>query len=80
MLFTLQILSEDAENVKAVYRRGQANFGLNNYDAALQDFNKVKMLQPNDHAIIKEINRVRAAIAKYLVSEKERYGKMFKKM
>jgi hypothetical protein len=39
----------------------------------------VKMLQPNDHAIIKEINRVRAAIAKYLVSEKERYGKMFKK-
>jgi hypothetical protein len=63
-----------------VYRRGQANFGLNNYEAALEDFNKVKSLQPADHAIIKEINRVRSAIAKYLESEKERYGKMFKKM
>ncbi|XP_059483325.1 peptidyl-prolyl cis-trans isomerase D [Neocloeon triangulifer] len=74
-----QILHEDPGNAKAIYRRGQANFGLNNYDAALQDLSKVKMLQPNDHAIIKEINRVRAAIANYLVSEKERYGKMFKK-
>lgn len=77
-MFAQQVLKKDPKNAKALYRRGQANFGLNDYEMAIKDLKKAKALQPGDSAIIKEIQQVKSAAKIYLKKEKVQFEKMFK--
>ncbi len=66
------------ENPKALFRRGQARFGLKDYDLALQDLNKVKNLQPDDKSVVAELEKVKKARQRYVDEEKALYSKMFR--
>ncbi|KAF4530087.1 hypothetical protein B566_EDAN001343, partial [Ephemera danica] len=73
-----QVLQREPGNAKAFYRRGQAQYGLNDYELALKDLKKAKQLKPCDTSIIKQIKQVKTAKARYLVQEKIQCSKMFK--
>jgi len=62
---------------KARYRRGQAQAGKRNFNAAIKDLNAVLKLQPGDTGVRKEIAELRKAMEEYKVVEKKMYGKMF---
>lgn len=49
------VLSEDENNVKALYRPGQARAQLGQTDAAREDFQKARKFVPEDKAIVREL-------------------------
>ncbi|XP_043691429.1 peptidyl-prolyl cis-trans isomerase FKBP42 [Telopea speciosissima] len=49
------VLVEDENNVKALFRRGKARAELGQTDAAREDFLKARKLAPQDKAIVKEL-------------------------
>ncbi len=71
------ILWVDPDNAKALYRIGQTRGLQKDYELALKDLKKALELEPNDKAIIAEINRVRKEWREYIKVEKEMCGKMF---
>ena len=73
-----KVIEIQPENKKALFRRGQARFGLKDYDEALKDLQKVKALEPNDTGVANEIIKVKKAKQSYAEKEKKLYGKMFK--
>lgn len=46
-----QVLAEDKDNVKALYRRGMANRGVSNLKAAVEDLGRAHELSPNDETL-----------------------------
>lgn len=65
---SLQVLAEDPKNTKALFRRGKARAELGQTDAAKDDFEKARKLEPDN----KEVNRELRLIAK---QERELYEK-----
>ncbi|XP_034251034.1 peptidyl-prolyl cis-trans isomerase D-like [Thrips palmi] len=57
-----QVLELKPNNAKAFYRRGQANFGLHNYDDALRDLKEAQTMEPRDKKIYQEIIEVTNAM------------------
>ncbi|KAI3510851.1 hypothetical protein L1887_17988 [Cichorium endivia] len=49
------VLTEDQNNVKALFRRGKARSELGQTDAAREDFLKARKFAPEDKAILKEL-------------------------
>ncbi|KAF9593295.1 hypothetical protein IFM89_021051 [Coptis chinensis] len=49
------VLSEDENNVKAMFRRGKAKAELGQTDAAREDFLKARKYAPEDKVIVKEL-------------------------
>uniref|UniRef100_A0A1D1XW73 peptidylprolyl isomerase n=1 Tax=Anthurium amnicola TaxID=1678845 RepID=A0A1D1XW73_9ARAE len=49
------VLSEDENNVKALFRRGKARAELGQTDSAREDFQKARNFVPDDKAIVKEL-------------------------
>ena len=84
-LLTLSVISK-CENVleiqetnsKAIFRRGQALLGMNDFYAALKDLQKVRELQPEDKGVLNEIARAKKAKLEMVKKEKQLYSKMFK--
>ncbi|XP_063236523.1 peptidyl-prolyl cis-trans isomerase D-like isoform X4 [Bacillus rossius redtenbacheri] len=74
----LKALQLDADCAKALYRRGQARIGLNDYEVALSDLRAALALLPSNKDIVAEIGSVKKLISSYLVLEKVRFEKMFK--
>jgi len=74
-----QVLAIDENNVKALFRKGQANAFLCNYELALKLFNRANRLCPKDKKILSEIRKVKQSIKDYLTIEKATYAKMFNK-
>nr|XP_018904519.1 PREDICTED: peptidyl-prolyl cis-trans isomerase D [Bemisia tabaci] len=72
-----QVLKLDEKNAKALFRRGQAHVGLNNYHLGLKDLKSAQRLFPNDKGINLEISNVNELISNYLAREKRVYSKMF---
>ncbi|KAI4314941.1 hypothetical protein L6164_027799 [Bauhinia variegata] len=68
----------DGDNVKALFRKGQACMALNDLDAALENFKKAIELEPNDGGIKKELAAARKKIADRHDKEKKAYSRMFK--
>jgi len=62
---------------KAMYRRGQAQAGKRNFNAAIKDLSAVIKLQPGDQGVKKEILQLKKAMEEYRQVEKKMYGKMF---
>ncbi|XP_038887921.1 peptidyl-prolyl cis-trans isomerase CYP40-like [Benincasa hispida] len=64
-------------NVKALFRQGQAYMALNDIDSAVESFKKASDLEPNDAAIKKELAAARKKIADRRNQERKAYSKMF---
>ncbi|XP_010530878.1 PREDICTED: peptidyl-prolyl cis-trans isomerase CYP40 isoform X2 [Tarenaya hassleriana] len=64
-------------NVKALFRQGQAYTALHEVDAAAESFKKALQLEPNDAGIKKEYAAAMKKIADRHNEEKRRYRKMF---
>ena len=73
-----KVLLVQETNSKAIFRRGQALLGMNDFDAALQELQKVRELQPNDKGVLNEIARAKKAKLDMVKKEKQLYSKMFK--
>ena len=72
------MLEIDESNKKALFRRGQARFGMKDYDLALKDLNVVSKMEPTDKAVANELVKVKKAKQIHVEKEKSMYGKMFK--
>ncbi|XP_075234693.1 peptidyl-prolyl cis-trans isomerase D-like isoform X2 [Lycorma delicatula] len=73
-----EVLRVDKNNAKALFRRGQANFGLNDNELALKDLERAHAIDPIDKKITDAINAVKKNIKIYLNKEKESCRMMFK--
>lgn len=77
LLDTEFAMREGEDNVKALFRQGQAYMALNDIDAAVQSFKRASELEPNDGAIKKELAAANKKIADRTVREKKAYIRMF---
>jgi len=67
----------DVEKAKALYRRGLAEVGLKDEDAALRDLEEAVKLVPGDAAVVKELAAVKKGAAERARKEKAAYSKFF---
>ena len=72
-----QVLQEEENNVKALFRKGQALNGLNKWDEALESFKQANQIEPTDKGILNEITRTKKAMDAYKEKEKKMYSKLF---
>ncbi|XP_052193014.1 peptidyl-prolyl cis-trans isomerase CYP40 isoform X2 [Diospyros lotus] len=70
-------MRDGENNVKALFRQGQAHMALNDIDAAVESFKKALELEPNDAGIKKELFATRKKIAERRDQERKAYKKMF---
>uniref|UniRef100_S4NUQ3 peptidylprolyl isomerase n=2 Tax=Pararge aegeria TaxID=116150 RepID=S4NUQ3_9NEOP len=72
-------LNLDPNNVKGLFRRGQALLALGEADQALKDFEKVVEAEPQNKAAANQILVCRATLQKQKQLEKTMYANMFDK-
>jgi tetratricopeptide (TPR) repeat protein len=72
-------LEIDGKNVKALFRRGQAHFGLKEFEKAKQDFDMVLFFEQTNKAAAVELKKVNEAIKAHKQREKQTYANMFDK-
>ncbi|GMI83638.1 CYCLOPHILIN 40, SQUINT [Hibiscus trionum] len=77
LLDTEFAMRDGENNVKALFRQGQANMALNDVDAAVESFKKALQLEPNDGGIKKELAAAMKKINDRRNEERRRYQKMF---
>uniref|UniRef100_A0A2N9FXT3 peptidylprolyl isomerase n=1 Tax=Fagus sylvatica TaxID=28930 RepID=A0A2N9FXT3_FAGSY len=70
-------MRDGEDNVKALFRQGQAYMALNDIDSAVESFKKALDLEPNDGGIKKELSVARKKIADRHDQEKRAYSRMF---
>ncbi|OVA01774.1 Tetratricopeptide TPR-1 [Macleaya cordata] len=70
-------MRDGEDNVKALFRQGQAYMALNDVDAAVESFKKALELEPNDGGIKKELAAAKKRIADRRDLERKAYSKMF---
>lgn len=75
--FVLQVLSEDENNVKALFRRGKAKAELGQTDGAREDFQKAKKIVPEDKTIAKELRLLAEHDKAVYQKQKELYKGIF---
>ncbi|KAI5632045.1 cyclophilin type peptidyl-prolyl cis-trans isomerase/CLD domain-containing protein [Phthorimaea operculella] len=73
-----EVLKRDPRNEKALYRRGQAHFGLKNYDSALSDLRQADKITPNSRVIKRLLEEVRSANKSYTDTQRQRLSKFFR--
>lgn len=66
----------DCNNVKALFRLGQAYGSLNFYDQAILSFKKALEIFPNDKTFSIELKKIENAQKQYLIIEKKMCSKM----
>ncbi|XP_058110470.1 peptidyl-prolyl cis-trans isomerase FKBP42 isoform X1 [Magnolia sinica] len=71
------VLSEDENNVKALFRRGKARAELGQTDAAREDFQKARKFAPEDKAIAKELRMIAEHDKAVYQKQKEIYKGIF---
>lgn len=77
-LHATTVLGADAENVKALFRRGAAASAQGDYEVALEDLQKAAELQPQDKAVRRELHELRVKIKKFEELEKAIFQRAFK--
>jgi len=73
----LQVLGEDENNVKALFRRGKARGALGQTDAAREDFLKARKHAPQDKAIARELRLLAEHDKAVYQKQKEIYKGIF---
>ncbi|KAK9815444.1 hypothetical protein WJX72_003733 [[Myrmecia] bisecta] len=71
------VLEQQSDNVKALYRRGQAHLAVKEYDEALNDLKMGVKLEPNDKGVKAELLRVQKAKEAAKHRERAAYARMF---
>lgn len=59
-----QVLLQDGDNAKALFRRGRAQVGLGRTEEALKDLQAAARLAPEDRAITRELQAAKAGMRK----------------
>lgn len=77
LLDTEFAMRDKEDNVKALFRQGQAHIALNDIDAAVVSFKKALELEPNDAGIKRELAAAKKKIADRRDQERKAYSKMF---
>jgi tetratricopeptide (TPR) repeat protein len=67
------------DNQKALFRMGQAHFGLGNLEKATEAFKEALKLSPNDKAILAELKKIQQKEEDNKKKQKDMYAKMFQK-
>uniref|UniRef100_T1PI33 peptidylprolyl isomerase n=1 Tax=Musca domestica TaxID=7370 RepID=T1PI33_MUSDO len=75
-----ETLKLEPNNIKALYRRGQCNVTVAEYDDALLDFQKVLELEPTNKAAQNQIQICKHKIKEAKDKEKRIYANMFTKL
>lgn len=75
-----EVLKLDPNNVKGLYRRGQCNVSINEFEEALKDFQKVIELEPTNKAAQNQIQICKHKIKESIDREKKIYANMFSKL
>ncbi|PZC82767.1 FK506-binding protein 59 isoform X1 [Helicoverpa armigera] len=75
----LKALKFDENNVKGLFRKGQALLGLGEAELAMKDFEKVVQAEPQNKAAANQIIVCKSTIAKQKQKEKQLYANMFDK-
>jgi FK506-binding protein 4/5 len=73
-------LEIDPKNEKCLFRRGQSQLSMSNYDEAVKDFQEVLKLNPSNSAAKQLIQTCREQIKAYQQKEKQLYLNIFSKM
>lgn len=73
----LQVLSEDENNVKALFRRGKARAELGQTESAREDFLKAKKYSPEDKEIQRELRSLAEQDKALYQKQKELYKGLF---
>lgn len=68
----------DPKNSKALYRRGQAEIALRNYEEALRDLKRAHKLAPDSKVVLCEFEKAKLYLLEYRKKEKLAIMKMFK--
>lgn len=74
------VLELDPNNVKALFRRGQAQLAVNEFEAAIADFTKVMEVEPDNKAALSQQQLAKAKLRAQLDKEKKMYRAMFQKL
>ncbi|XP_052795457.1 peptidyl-prolyl cis-trans isomerase D-like [Mya arenaria] len=72
-----EVLDVSPDNIKALFRKGQALVNLKDWDNAEETLNKAASVDPNDKGIKREMERVRRAKVEEKAKEKQMYARMF---
>ncbi|XP_043709213.1 peptidyl-prolyl cis-trans isomerase CYP40-like [Telopea speciosissima] len=70
-------MRDGENNVKALFRQGQAYMALNDVDSAVESFKKALELEPSDGGIKKELAVAKKKIADRRDQERKAYSRMF---
>lgn len=70
-------LTIDANNLKAIYRKGLANFDRNDFVQAIELFNRCLELEPNNRAARNQIVLAQQQIERYENKEKQIFSRLF---
>lgn len=74
-----EALRLDPNIVKALYRRGQCDLSLGDFEKALDDFANVRLLEPENKAAINQETICKQKIKEYKEKQKKIYAHMFSK-
>lgn len=77
--YCLQVLLEDENNIKALFRRGKARAELGQTDAAREDYLKARKFAPEDKVIAKELRNLAEHDKAVYQKQKELYKGLFGK-
>ncbi|KXJ22428.1 peptidyl-prolyl cis-trans isomerase D [Exaiptasia diaphana] len=72
-----EALDYDKSNIKALFRRAQANTNMHDYSSAMNDLQKAVKLEPKDKAIRNEIIKVKKLMEEQKKKERQVYSNMF---
>lgn len=72
-----QALEIDKDNVKVLFRRGQAFYYLKEFEKASDDFSAALKLEPNNAEVKKNLKIVQDKVKEQKEKEKKMYQKMF---
>jgi len=74
-----KVLAENEQNVKALFRRGQAKQNIGDNDEAMKDFSKVLQLEPDNKAAAAGVQQCKAKAKEQMQKDKALFGNMFEK-
>ena len=72
------MLAEDPKNTKALFRRGKARAELGQTDAAKDDFEKARKLEPDNKEVARELRVIAKQERELYDKQREMYKGLFK--
>lgn len=72
-----KVLTAEASNTKALFRRGKSFSALDEWDDAQKDFKYILELDANNADAARELEAVRAKVRAYDQQQKAKFGKLF---